>query len=80
MDWKKFRGWLLGFIVSSAIAFNAWTTAQVYEMRARVAVLERDVAANQKADVTQTQDTRDLQCSIREIAVDVAFIRGKLEK
>ena len=80
MDWIKFRGWLIALAVTSAIAFNTWTTAQVYDMRARVAVMERDVTANRDAVGMQTQETRDIQCSIRDVAVDVAYIRGQLEK
>ncbi|HUX16974.1 MAG TPA: hypothetical protein VMW52_10915 [Phycisphaerae bacterium] len=79
MDWKKFRSWLLSFVVTSAVALNVWTTAQVYEMRARGAVLERDVLSNQTAVVAQDRDKRELQCAISAMAVDVAFIRGQME-
>lgn len=79
MTWKNLKTALVILAVTSAIAFNTWTTAQVYEMRVRVAVVERDVAASKTANTVQ--DTRALGTEglVREIAVDVAYIRGQLE-
>ena len=79
MDWKKLKSSLVILAITLAVSFNAWTTAQVYEMRGRLAVVERDVSAAQTAIAAQDDRTAGMEGSIRDIAVNVAFIRGEME-
>jgi len=84
--WQKVIGALLVSAVVAIFGITAKTMASVYEIRTRMVVIERDYATV-KADYATMKmdcDKRDdralaVEGAMTTIAVDLAFIRGKME-
>lgn len=71
---------IVGIVLSAVLAFISWLTVKVIGLEAEIAKIQATIQAKEKACAEHHEWMQEQSAKTSQIALDVAFLRGRFDK